>query len=85
MIENGKGIELNTAGYKYGLGFCHPHPEIIKRYRQLGGEIITIGSDGHRPEHIAYDFNKVEKVLKDSGFQWYTKFKNRKPVFYDLK
>lgn len=85
LIVNGKGIELNTAGYKYGLGFCHPHPEIIKRYRELGGEIITIGSDGHRPEHIAYDFNKVEKVLKDCGFKWYTEFKERKPIFYSLE
>ena len=43
LIAHGKGIELNTAGFKYGLGFCHPHPDILKRYCELGGEIITIG------------------------------------------
>lgn len=84
LIVNGKGIELNTAGYKYGLGFGHPHPDIIKRYKELGGEIITIGSDGHRPEHIAYDFYRVSDVLKSCGFKMYTEFKGRTPVFRQL-
>ena len=38
---------------------CNPHPDVIRRYRELGGEIITIGADAHRPEHIAYDFEKA--------------------------
>lgn len=84
LIYNGKGIELNTAGFKYGLGFCHPHPEILKRYRELGGEIITIGSDGHKPEHIAYDFHKVSDILKACGFKMYTDFKGRAPIFRQL-
>lgn len=81
LIQNGKGIELNTAGFKYGLGFCHPHPEIIKRYKELGGEIITIGSDGHKPEHLAYDFHKVSEILKLCGFKKYTEFIRRRPIF----
>lgn len=84
LIIHGKGIELNTAGYKYGLGFCHPHPDIIKRYRELGGEIITIGSDGHKPEHVAYDFYKVAGILKACGFKMYTEFKKREPIFREL-
>ena len=56
IIENGKGIEVNTAGLKYGMSDPNPHHEIIKRYMELGGEIITIGSDGHCPKHMAYDF-----------------------------
>ena len=50
IIENGKGIEVNTAGLKYGMSDPNPHHEIIKRYMELGGEIITIGSDGHCPK-----------------------------------
>ena len=84
LISNGKGIELNTAGFKYGLGFCHPYPAIIKRYKELGGEIITIGSDGHKPEHIAYDFDKVNDILTACGFKYYTEFIERKPIFYTL-
>ena len=53
VLQMGKGIELNTGGFKYGLGFCNPHPDIIRRYRELGGEIITVGADAHCPEHVA--------------------------------
>lgn len=84
LIEKGKGIELNTAGLKYGLPFAHPCPKILKRYRELGGEIVTVGSDAHRPEHIAYDFDKVNTILKDSGFKYYTEFKERKPIFKEI-
>ena len=84
LIEKGKGLELNTAGLKYGLPFAHPHADVLKRYRELGGEIITIGADGHRPEHIAYDFSKVRDILEDCGFKYYTEFKERKPYFCQL-
>ena len=72
------------AGFKYGLGFGHPHPDIIKRYKELGGEIITIGADGHKPEHIAYDFYRVSGILKACGFENYTEFIERKPIFRQL-
>lgn len=84
VIEMGKGIELNTAGLKYGLGFCHPHPDVLKRYRELGGEIITVGSDGHKPEHIAYEFQKASGILQKCGFRYYTEFKERRPEFIKL-
>jgi histidinol-phosphatase (PHP family) len=84
VIDTGKGIELNTSGFKYGLGFCHPHPDVIRRYRELGGEVITIGADGHKPEHIAYDFHKTSEILKACGFKYYTEFKARKPIFKQL-
>ena len=84
LIENGKGLEINTAGFKYGLSFAHPHTDVLKRYRELGGEIITIGSDGHKPEHIAYDFHKVSDILKACGFKNYTEFRHRKPIFRQL-
>jgi histidinol-phosphatase (PHP family) len=84
LIEHGKGLELNTAGLKYGLPFAHPHTDVLKRYRELGGEIITIGSDAHKPEHIAYDFSKVKGILVDCGFGFYTEFSDRKPVFRQL-
>ena len=84
LLSMGKGIELNTAGWKYGLEFCHPHPEILRRYRELGGEIITIGSDAHRPEHAAYEFGKAATVLEACGFKYYTEFQDREPIFKQL-
>ncbi len=84
LISMGKGIELNTAGLKYGLGWAHPHPEVLRLYRELGGEVITVGSDGHRGEHIAYDFRKAEEILKSADFRYYTVFRKRKPHFIAL-
>ena len=84
LISKNIGLELNTAGLKYGLSFAHPQVEVLKRYRELGGEIITVGSDGHKPEHLAYDFHKVPDILEEAGFSYYTIFKNRKPEFIKL-
>ena len=84
MIEKEKGLEVNSAGLMYGLPFGHAHPDVLKRYRELGGEIITIGADAHKPEHIAYDFAKAEEILKSCGFKYYTEFFEQKPVFKQL-
>ena len=84
LIEKEKCLEVNSAGLKYGLPFAHPHPDVLKRYRELGGEIITIGADAHKPEHIAYDFAKAEEILKSCGFKYYTEFFEQKPVFKQL-
>lgn len=84
LIEKEKGLEVNSAGLKYGLPFAHPHPDVLKRYRELGGEIITIGADAHKPENIAYDFAKAEEILKSCGFKYYTEFFEQKPVFKQL-
>ena len=84
LISMGKGLEVNTGGLKYGLGFTNPHSDVIKRYRELGGEIVTVGADAHRPEHVGYEFEKAAGILKDCGFQYYTEFKERKPVFKKL-
>lgn len=84
LIQRGKGIELNTAGFKYGLGHPNPTEAILARYRELGGKIITIGSDAHAPEHVAYDFHKVKGLLRAAGFTHYTVFRQRKPVFLPL-
>ena len=84
LIRHGKGFEINTAGFKYGLNHPNPTEEILHRYKELGGEIITIGADGHKPEHIAFDFDKVPDILKNAGFKYYTVFKERKPEFISL-
>lgn len=84
LIENGIGIEMNTSGFKYGLNQPHPSVDILKRYREFGGEIITLGSDAHSPEHIAYAFDKAIKILKDCGYSYIAAYKNRKPEFIPI-
>ena len=84
LIAKGKGIEINTGGFKYGLGHPNPTEEIIARYRALGGEIITVGADAHKPEHVGFDFEKVPDILKAAGFSYYTVFQKRKPEFIKI-
>ena len=62
----------------------NPCRALIRRYRQLGGEIITIGADAHSPDKISYAFDKAADILVDCGFTYYTVFKDRKPEFIKL-
>ena len=84
LIAKGKGIECNTAGYAAGLGYAHPMPEVWRRYRELGGELLTIGSDAVTPERLGGHFREAGDFLKSIGFRYYAVYRNRKPVFYPL-
>lgn len=84
IIEKGKGIEVNTATYRLGLGDPHPNKGVLKRYRELGGEIITLGSDAHCPDHLSFSFEKACDALRDIGFKYYSVYADRKPEFIKL-
>lgn len=81
LIEKEKGLEINTGGIKYGLCELHPLTAILKRYREMGGEIITIGSDAHTPEVIANGFSRAAEILAECGFKYYSIFENRLPEY----
>ena len=84
IIEKGKGLECNTNGLRAGLGEPNPSLAILKRSREMGGEILTIGSDGHTPEHMGYAFDRIGEMLKSCGFKYYATFTGRKPEFHLL-
>ncbi|MBR1479223.1 MAG: histidinol-phosphatase HisJ family protein [Lachnospiraceae bacterium] len=84
LIDKGKGLELNTGGLKSGLKDLHPSKDILKRYRELGGEIITIGSDAHKPENIGEYFDRACETLKDCGFNYYSVYEKRVAEFRKL-
>ncbi len=84
LIEDGKGIELNTGGLARGMKEVHPCRDILKRYHELGGEIITIGSDAHKPESIASSFDYAACVLSECGFRYYCTFERRSPAFHRI-
>ena len=79
-ISKGKGIEVNTSGYK-DMDSPIPDFDIIRRYVELGGEIITMGSDAHFPEHMARNFSYVRDMLGNIGFKYTAHFEKRKAVF----
>jgi histidinol-phosphatase (PHP family) len=83
-IYDGKGIEINTSSYKYKLPDLTPSRYILKLYKELGGEIITTGSDSHRTSEIACEFDYIYSYLKEIGFNYITRFEQMKPEFIKI-
>ncbi|MBU1142807.1 MAG: histidinol-phosphatase HisJ family protein, partial [Firmicutes bacterium] len=84
IIKKGKGLEINTSGIRYGLGVLHPGIDLLKRYKELGGKIITFGSDTHKIKDYYDGFEEAKKMLLEAGFEYVTVFKNRKPEFVKI-
>ena len=80
IIKDGKGIEVNTSCFRYGINDLTPSIDILKSYRSLGGEIITIGSDSHEEGHLGHKINDVQGILKELGFKAVYTFDKMKPI-----
>lgn len=84
LIANGKGVELNTNTFTY-FGASHsPMIAILRRYKELGGEIITVGSDAHKPENVAKNFDIAEDLLKSLNYRYIAVYKDRQPEYIKL-
>lgn len=84
VITDGKGIEVNTSSHRYGLKDLTPSRDILKLYKELGGKIITIGSDSHKPEHLGAFVDETKEELKALGFEQICTFDKMKPVYHNL-
>jgi len=84
VIVRGKGIELNTSGLRSDLMQPLPGYDVFKRYFELGGEIVTMGSDAHFTEHLGHSFMEAAKYLRNIGFKHIAHYEKRKPVFEAL-
>ena len=85
LIRRDKGIEINTSGIRYGLGTFCPNRELLKRYLELGGKIITLGSDAHRADDLAADFGDAVELLKGLGVKELAVFRKRQPEWISLR
>lgn len=84
LIARGKGIEVNTGGYRAGLGAPNPCQAVLQRYRELGGEIVTLGSDAHLVKDVGKSIEKAQEVLRVCGFRYFALFRGRRPEFVAL-
>ena len=84
LINNDKGLDFNTSRLFRDGAPTNPHPEVLKRYKELGGRIITFGSDAHNPAGIAGAFEKASIMAKKCGFDEYCTFEDREPTFNKL-
>ncbi len=83
-IVDGKGIEVNTSSYHYGLADSQPSRQILKLYKELGGQIITVGSDAHSTKYLGDHIKETYALLKELGYTQITTFEHMKPFFHDL-
>lgn len=79
IIQNGKGIEVNTSGLRQYAKECLPGLDIISFYRQLGGEIITVGSDAHTAEDVGKGIREAIELINQAGFDYMTVYSKREP------
>ena len=82
LVKKGKGMEINTSGIDRGVGLL-PSLDYIRRFKELGGEIITVGSDAHDSVRVGQYCNEVIGHLKDI-FGYVCTFEGRRPVFHKL-
>ena len=84
VIEDGKGIEVNTSSFAYGLDDLTPSRDILKLYYELGGKIITAGSDAHKAKDVGRHIKEIYNELKEIGFKEICTYEKMKPIFHKL-
>ena len=84
VIADGKGIEINTSSHRYGLKDFTPSRDILRLYQELGGRIVTIGSDSHKPEHLGAFIDEAKLELTKLEFREFCTFDKMQPVYHSL-
>jgi histidinol-phosphatase (PHP family) len=82
LIAKGKGIEVNSSGV-FRSGDLLPTEEYLRLYKDLGGRIVTMGSDAHTPDRVGEYADRVLALLKEI-FGYTCTFEGRKPIFHKL-
>lgn len=85
LIKNRKSLEINTAGLRQPIGVTSPDEGIIRRYKQLGGELITIGSDAHYAEHLGAGIERGYELALKCGFDKVALYKDRTPTLIPIE
>lgn len=82
-VAKGYGLEVNASGINNNAGLL-PGGDILARFRQLGGEIVTVGSDAHREENAGRWVADAQAAAKEAGFTRLAAFKGLKPHFITI-
>ena len=77
-IKQGIAPEINTSALRMAVKQTHPTLEAIRWYREMGGELLSIGSDSHRPDQLGFGLDRAIELAREAGFSSLTKFAGRK-------
>ena len=83
LIAQGRGIEINVSGLRTGHT-SYPNTSALALYHDLGGGIITLGSDAHTPEYISCAMEARQELLKDCGLHYFATYDRKKPIFHKI-
>ena len=85
LVRTGKALEVNTSGLRQQIGKTLPHLEIVKRFHDLGGAFVTVGSDAHCAADLAKGIEEGYDLLLEAGFQEVTVYRRHIPEKIPLK
>jgi histidinol-phosphatase (PHP family) len=85
LIKNNKALEINTSGCRQKLNATMPDESIVKRYKELGGKLITVGSDAHYAEHLGADIDKAYEIALRCGFTEVAVYQDRTPTLIPIE
>lgn len=78
--KSDKALEINTAALRQPLNKLSPEVDIVKRFKELGGKYVSVGSDAHYAEHLACDIDMAYSCALEAGFDSITFFQKRTPI-----
>ncbi len=84
LISNNKALEINVSGLFKPMGVTLPDLPLVKRFFELGGRYITVGSDAHTADMVGKGIKEGLDVAKQAGFNQFTIFENHKPVLFEI-
>lgn len=84
LVESGTALEINTSGLRHAVGETYPPAAIVERFRELGGERVTAGSDAHRSDWLAWGLDEGYRILARAEFTELTFRRGREPVVIPL-
>lgn len=83
-VASGVGLEINTSGFRQEPRESYPGLDILRRYRELGGELLTVGSDSHQWTTLGDHIPEAIDLAREAGFRAVTLYRDQKPVFVDI-
>jgi len=84
LVDSGIALEINTSGLRHSVGESYPSAAIVRRFRELGGRAVTVGSDAHRSEHFGWGLADGYQYAIDGGFEALTFRRGDAPVHVDI-
>jgi histidinol-phosphatase (PHP family) len=84
-VETGVGLEINTSGLRQSPGETYPGLAVLRWYRELGGEILTVGSDAHQSNDLGAGLAEAQELAQEAGFRAVATFEERTIRWIDLE